>query len=299
MKPSINNTKYIIFILIGAFLISFSGVFVKLMENTGSITTGFYRMLFGGLVLLPLALYKREKLWAGWKSFVYALAAGFFFALDLTFWHYSIDYIGPGLATIIANFQVFFLAITGYLVFKEKIGWRLLLGIPLAMFGIFLLCGIRWNELSETYHLGVLFGFLTSVVYAGYILSLRQFQFLDQKLSVVPNMVWVCFSCCLILYIEVLLLGENFIVPPYPDIVYAVLYGFASQGLAWILISIALPYVRASLTGLILLLQPTCAMIWDILFFNRPTTQLDLIGAALAILAIYLGSTSRKTVEEN
>jgi len=62
----------------------------------------------------------------------------------------------------------------------------------------------------------------------------------------------------------------------------------------WILISTALPRVQVSVAGLIILLQPSLAFIWDILFFARPTGALEVMGAGLALTAIYLGLTRQK-----
>ena len=59
------------------------------------------------------------------------------------------------------------------------------------------------------------------------------------------------------------------------------------------MISTGLPKFPASKAGLILLLQPTCAFIWDILFFARPTGAVEGLGAAITLGAIYLGLTRR------
>ena len=61
----INNVKPKIFILklmAGAVLTSFSGVFVKLANGVGPITAGFYRTLFGGISLIIFALIKEKKI---------------------------------------------------------------------------------------------------------------------------------------------------------------------------------------------------------------------------------------------
>jgi drug/metabolite transporter (DMT)-like permease len=42
-----------------------------------------------------------------------------------------------------------------------------------------------------------------------------------------------------------------------------------------------------------LLLQPSLAFIWDVLFFHRPTDAVDVGGAALAVGAICLGTARR------
>ncbi|HKI95062.1 MAG TPA: EamA family transporter, partial [Gemmatimonadales bacterium] len=117
-------------VLAGAVLISFAAVFVKL-TTVPAVISAFYRVGIGGVILLALALLKRERLWMGPRPALLALAAGVFFALDLAFWHRSIAYVGPGLATILANFQVFILAGFGVLVLHERGSWRLVAAVPL------------------------------------------------------------------------------------------------------------------------------------------------------------------------
>ena len=66
-----------------------------------------------------------------------------------------------------------------------------------------------------------------------------------------------------------------------------------SQSVGWILISNALPQIRASLSGLILLMQPALAFVWDVLFFQRPTSLVNWMGVLIALAAIYLGMGRR------
>jgi drug/metabolite transporter (DMT)-like permease len=49
--------------------------------------------------------------------------------------------------------------------------------------------------------------------------------------------------------------------------------------------------------GLALLLQPTLSFVWDVLFFSRPMTAMELLGAGIALIAIYLG-TARSTSKQ-
>src|SRR5512147_1786882 len=93
----------------GALMLSFSAVFVK-WAHVGPTMAGFYRMFFGALILIGAILVKRERLSHGSHHLKTVLFCGLLFALDITLWHRSIHFIGPGLATLMANFQVFFLA---------------------------------------------------------------------------------------------------------------------------------------------------------------------------------------------
>jgi drug/metabolite transporter (DMT)-like permease len=78
-----------------AVMIGFSSLRVKLAYVTPAIA-GFYRVLFGAVFLTVAAAWKREFEWLGWKAIVLAFVCGFFFALDLLFWHTAIHIIGPG-----------------------------------------------------------------------------------------------------------------------------------------------------------------------------------------------------------
>jgi len=89
-------------------------------------------------------------------------------------------------------------------------------------------------------------------------------------------------------------INESFVIPDVQSWFALVGYGLFPQVLGWVLISKGLPKIEASRAGLILLLQPTFAFVWDILFFSRATTLLELLGALIALFAIYLGVTEKK-----
>ena len=61
----------------------------------------------------------------------------------------------------------------------------------------------------------------------------------------------------------------------------------------WVLISSGLPGLAASRAGLLLLLQPTLAFVWDLVLFARPTSPIELLGAVMTLVAIYLGLTGQ------
>ena len=279
-------------LLAGATMISFTAVLVKLVD-VGPTAAGFYRNLFGGLGLLVLALLSGQSLRPSRRLGLIMIAAGIFFALDLFFWHRSILYIGPGLSTILANFQVFGLAILGVAVFRERLTWRLGLSIPLALAGLFLLVGPDWAGLSSTYKIGIFFGLLTAGVYTGYLLALRHSQSRPDRLAPFPNIALISLTTAAIMGGMLWAEGGSLVIPNTRSWLILLTYGLVCHGLGWVLISTAMPRLDASRIGLILLFQPTLTFIWDILFFHRPTPPLAAAGAILALAAIYLGSTAR------
>ncbi len=279
-------------VLAGGFLISFSAVFVK-VSATGPVASGFYRVLFGGVCLAGLELVRTKRLRIDGRGLFWAGAAGAFFALDLGFWHHSIHCVGPGLATILANFQVFFMAAAGVWALGERPGWRFYLSLPLAVAGLALLVGMDFAELGPRYRWGVFFGLLTALAYTGYLLSLRQSQRRPGAGSARGLLAVVSFMTAGFLGVEMLRSGESFVIPDAGSWGALLAYGALCQAAGWMLITRGLSATDASKAGLLLLVQPTMTFVWDMLLFARPTTATELSGAALALLAIYLGNSRR------
>lgn len=281
-------------LLAGAVLISFSGVFVKL-AHVGPTTAGFYRTFLGGLLLAALVLARRERVWNGPRHLGLAAACGLIFALDLTCWHRCIHYVGPGLSTILGNFQVFFVALFSIAILKERPGWKLLVSIPLAMAGLFLIVGVDWGRFDHRYHLGVVLGLLTALCYASYLLVLRRLQSGPFVISPLVTIGVISLVTASIMGAEVAVLGEGFRIPDFRTGLALAAYGVCGQVLGWVLITKGLRNTQASRAGLILLLQPALAFVWDILLFYRPTLPREVAGALLACGAIYLGAISRNS----
>lgn len=286
------STIDLLFLVAGASILGFSPVFVK-VAAVGPAIAGFYRMLIGGVILLVFAIIKREVLWTGWPAFRLACLGGLFFAFDLTLWHRSIEYVGPGLATILGNFQVFFLALFGVLFIGEKITWRFVLALPLAMLGIVMIVWGEWESLGTDYKTGVFLGLFTAVLYASFVLTLRQSQALQHPLSPIANITMISWIAMLIMGVEGVWQGQSFAIDSLSTGGALVGYGVLGQVLGWVWVARGLKSTSASVAGLILLLQPTLAFIWDIVFFDRPTDVLDFVGALLAVGAIYLGMRGR------
>lgn len=277
-------------LLLGALAISFSAVFMKLV-TVGPTAAGFYRMLFGGLLLAALLVWRGERLRLG-RATPWALAAAAAFALDLVFWHRSILAVGTGLATLLANFQVFLVAIASVVWFGERGGWRLTVAVPLALLGLALIVGVDPAALAPAQRVGIGLGLATAVCYASYILALRSARSSAANSST-ALITAISLATAALLAAAVPLVGESFVIPNARDLGLLVLYGLVGQVLGWVLISRAVDRVPVSQVALVLLLQPLFAYVWDVAFFGRVFSSTEVAGAGLALIGIYLGATRR------
>ena len=280
-------------LLLGATLISFAGVFVKLVE-AGPTVSAFYRMLFGGLVLAAYVLARGERVRPRGKPLAYMALAAALFAADLFFFHRSIQYVGVGLATLLAALQVFILAVVGVFAFGERLQLRTGASIALAVAGLVVLVGIDWLSLAPEYRLGVAYGVVTAACYATYLLALRGSRGPGASTSLAGNMAVISLACAALLGLVVIAEGGSFALASGRDAGLLFLYGATGQALAWVLISRSIASVPASLVGLALLLQPALSFVWDIVFFARTFTLTEAAGAAMVLTAIWLGAVKSR-----
>jgi drug/metabolite transporter (DMT)-like permease len=275
----------------GAFLISFSPVFVRLV-SVSPTASAFYRTLFGGIALvLYLVVHRRgpppRRIWIALGC------AAIFFALDLWFWHRSILLIGPGLATLMANLQVFFMIAAGVLLFRERPSWLQIAAAPLALIGLALILGTDWSALEASFRMGVLLGLLTAMSYAGYLLSMRRARAGATNPLPVIEVATVSILVTILLGVAMFAEGGSLTIPTLGDFGWLLAYGVLVHAFGLMLIASSLTDVTAAEVGVALLLQPALSLLWDALLFQRAFGVVEVLGLALTLTAIYLGSQRR------
>ena len=272
----------------GAF-ISTTSVLVKFAHVPPTVSA-FWRMLFGGM-MLSIALVALRQ-WRAMRvgDVLWMLPPALAFAIDLFFWHRSIIDVGPGVATLLGNLQVFMMALAGVLLHREKLSWQFLCGLALAFGGLWLLIGQGWSDFSSDYRLGVLFGVLTAFCYAGYMLSFRHAQRERSTLASSQLLAITSLLCAGILALFTAAGGEPFAIPDAQSLAALIALGLVGQCLGWVLISRAMPQLPTSLVGLLLLLQPVLAFLMDVVLFRRVTHPVEWFGLALALCGIFVGS---------
>ena len=276
-------------LFVGAGLISLSPVWVKLV-NVPPTTSGFYRAIIGGCALALFLVATGRRLNFSKRSWLILSLSSIFFALDLWFWHRSINYIGPGLSTLLANFQVFFMMLAGLLLFGQRPRPIQLVAVPLALFGLALIVGLDWSNLPEDYRLGVVFGLLTAVAYAGYLLTMREVRTHTIYRLPAREVAVISLGSAALLALSAMAEGQSLVIPTYADAAWLLAYGILSNCLGLLFVASSLPQVSTTEAGLALLLQPTHSFVWDVVFFARPLTAMELSGALITLIAIYLGS---------
>lgn len=288
------ESRALLLLATGAVIISLSPIFVKTIpaNDPGPTAIGFWRTAIGAAGFLLAALFTGRSLTLPQPALFWAIGAGLFFAADLFCWHRAILYVGAGMATILGNTQVFGSAILSYLLFRERLTIRFFVAASLGLVAVALLVGLLSREVvfGPAYLTGIIFGLVTGIAYAGFIVSLKMAGRLLDKPDTMVVMTYGSMATAACLGIVNLLEGETFL--PGDPVSWLPLagLGIVVHVVGWWLISDSLRLVQTNRASLLLLLQPTLATIMGALLFQEQLAGLQILGAALTLVAIYYGS---------
>src|SRR5215469_10429419 len=159
---------------LGAACISASAVLIKL-AGTGAATAAFYRCLLALPVLAVLATLEQRRRGPRLpRARLGAVLAGVFLAIDLVLWNHAIADVGAGIATVLGNLQVVFVAAAAWLLFSERPGRGFFVALPVVLAGVVLVSGLADGAQGVHSVGGIEYGLGTSIAYAAFLLTLRQ-----------------------------------------------------------------------------------------------------------------------------
>lgn len=293
MKAMTRINQYpIVSLLIGAVCISFSPIFINL-SHVGPDAAGFYRMLFGGIGLLVIIIIRKDPLIPEMSAIPYIALLAVLISIDFFLWHRSIYKIGPGLSTMLGNFQVFFTAVISAIFFGVPLTFRIILAMCGAMAGVAMITGVDLSILSGDYKMGLLLGMGTALFYSFFLVGLKKLMTVNTRLSSMGVMMGVSLSSALVLCLLNTVQGTSFVIPDAQTLWALLGVGLLGQVIGWVLISGAMKKVSAPVAGLVLLLQPALAFVWDVLIFGRSAFPHEIFGLVLILVGIYLGSVQK------
>ncbi|MGH2655589.1 MAG: DMT family transporter [Actinomycetota bacterium] len=284
----------------GALCIAFSGILVRLADVSPD-TAAVFRCLYALPVLGLLAARERRRFGPRTRrERILAVVAGAFFALDLMFWHRSIEAVGAGLATVLGNLQVVLVALVAWLLLGERPGARLVAAIPVAIVGIVLISGVlEEGAFGRDPVLGVMFGGLTALAYTVFLLVLRRSN-ADLRRPAGP-LFDATATAAVVAAVGGWILGELDPWPGWPAQGWLVVLALTAQVAGWLLISVSLPRLPAAITSVLLTIQPVGAVLLAMALLDEDPSVLQLAGVALVlagVVAVALGRRRPSPVPE-
>mgnify|MGYP006429649713 CR=1 FL=1 len=293
----------------GAVLISFAPVMVKVLPYEAAEIAAFRTLVGGVFLLLLLGFFKTSDFLKNLRqtpAVVWMFLGGSVFALDMYLWNVSVLAVGAGLATVLANTQVFYMTAWGVLKKEESFDAIKFCSTIAGFVGLCLIgLDLESVEMRPKYLLGVTTGILAGLAYTGYMLCFRQTIRLHNR-GVAPALCVISLVCGI--WMLFLAMGkEGFVLSDFAKMnvkiwLQIIFLGVAVHVGGWFFISRALQKLPPSLVGLSLLAQPMLASLWGHAFFGERFTNQQLGGILLTLLGIgaihidrYRARTRRRT----
>lgn len=215
-----------------------------------------------------------------------------FFTIDLVFWHHAIDAVGAGLATVLGNLQVVIVGFAAWAVLGERPRRELFWAIPVVLTGVVLISGVIGDDAyGDNPALGVLFGGLTSLAYAAFILVLREGSRDLRRIG--GPLFHATLVAALAAAVYAPFAGDMQWAARWPEHGWLLTLALSAQVVGWLLISRSLPRLPAAVTSIVLLLQPVGAMVIAAVALGEDPALVQLTGAALILAGVVVATSGR------
>jgi len=275
----------------GAIVIGTSAVLIRLSGESPA-TVAFFRCAGALPPLLALAWAERRvkgpRTGRGWS-----LLAGGFFGITLVLQNYAIAALGAGIATVLSNLQVLFVAVAGWALFAERPSARYFFALPPALFGVLLVSGALDSSPGAVTAAGVGLGVLTSAAYATFMLVVKRSQ-RENSGHVVGPLAEITAVALAVAAVYGLLRGDLDVTPAWPAWGWLLLLAWGPQLVGWLLITVSMKRLPIALAALVLLLQPLVAMVLGVVVLGERLSAAQCAGCAVLVLSV-LAAASRKT----
>ena len=272
-------------VLVGAVAIAFSGILFRL-AHVSPTTGAFYRCVWA---LPPLWLLgRREDRRFGprpARARRLAWLAGGFFAADLVLWHNAIEQVGAGLATVLGNTQVVLVGLLAWALLGERPHRSSLVSIPIVGVGVVLISGVvERGAYGSNPGLGAVYGVLTGISYAGFLLTLREgSRDLRRPAGPLFDATLAAAVGCAAIGVAV---GDLDLTPSWAAMGWLIVLALSSQVIGWLLISVSLPRLPAVMSSILLTLQPVCSVVFAALIVDESPSALQLAGAGCILAGL-------------
>lgn len=268
---------------IGVLCISIFPILVKLNLTPGLISA-FYRMAIAAALLVPYVIITKKFKVTSRKAFFLAVICGVIFGMDVGVWNIAIQQSTATQATLLTNLSPVWVGIGAFLFMKDKPKRNFWIGTVVAIMGMVLLVGFDLF-VNLDFNMAFVFAVLSGMLYAIYMLTSKQIL---GELEVMTFMTISLLSSTVSLGLLSYVLGEPFGGFSNEGWLVLVIQGVVCQLLAWLLISYATKYMRATRVSVSLLGQAVLASLLAWWWLDEQISAQMVIGGITLLLGIRL-----------
>jgi drug/metabolite transporter (DMT)-like permease len=190
---------------------------------------------------------------------------------------------------VLANVQVALVGLGAWVFLHEKPARTSLVAIPVVLIGVVLISGaVGAGAYGDDPALGAMYGLLTAITYAGFLLTLRQGN-ADIRRPAGP-LFDATLSSAVACALAGVVIGDIDWVPDLEAQLWLIVLALTSQVLGWLLISVSLPRLPALITSILLMLQPVASVFLGIVILSEAPSAVQLVGVAVVLSGVAIAT---------
>jgi drug/metabolite transporter (DMT)-like permease len=242
-------------------------------------TIVFYRCLFGAIAMGIYCLFVGYFRAIPKQDFFLACGTGFLMLGNWVFFFEGILRVGVSVATIAYQVQPFIVLVAGAILFQERLGLTKVILFLVALFGLILATGIKWNMIDTGSLLGVGFTLLGATLYAGVVLVGKGLK------SVKPEI--VAFIQCAVGVLTVPIIDPSMLHTSIELRQWGWLSGLGviHTALVYALIYHALPKLKSSTIAILTFIYQASAIFFDFVVNGRLVSPVQFLGLVIIFLS--------------
>jgi len=278
-------------VLVGASLMSFVGLILRLMESADAFQILVYRSMALALLVAIFACVRRK---VGISQFLasidrWSVFIGLLLGFAFSFYVYALLNTSIASALFLLSSSPIFAAILGWVVLRErpsKITW---VALVLAIAGVAIMVADGFETGGTA---GNLYALFSAFCFATMLVTIRYLgreeplggTFLGGIFAMVMN-------AAIVVY-----LGSGFAISGW-DLGLSLFMGAFTIGLGIVFVTLAASHLPPSEVSVLVLLESVLGPIWVWLFLNETTTAYVLAGGAIVLAAVVLQTVGGRKAE--
>lgn len=269
------------------------------MEFVEGFTFNGIRCLIGGIVLLPIILFRSlknpvklppaEKKTSRKESLKGILIVGGMLCIGSNLQQFAFGYIEPGKVGFITALYMLLVPLISFILYKKKQPFTTWVGVILGVGGLYMIC--MGGSSSFSLGKGELLALLCSIAFALHIIVIDKYASTIDciVLSCGQYMVTGVISCILMFIFEKPDIGN--IMHAAVPILYA---GIMSCSCAFTFQIIGQKYTEPTLASMLLCLESVFSVIFSFLILGERMTTIEYLGCAVMFTAIIIAQLPAK-----
>lgn len=269
-----------------------SGIFVRTLTQNGidATTLLFLRFSIAIIPILIAIILTDKKLFKIKLTDIplFLICAICIIGLNLCY-NESINTIPLSLAAVLLSLSPIFVLIFAYILFREKITYKKLVCMILAIFGCLLMTGVLEESMSSILLFGIILGIGAGLFWAVYLMASKKSIEMGNHTYTILIYSVIFISIALIPFTNFNQITEFVSIDPTPTIIFLIMHSTFSFALPYIFSTLSLKYMDSGVSSILLSgAEPVAALIFGLLIYSEIPTMLMFCGFIITIIAMMM-----------